>query len=75
MPKTTQIGTRIPSEWSEKIDKVCARTGKSRADIAREAIAMYLEEDQSLDLVAEVEQINKRLQALEKKYRSWPLTA
>jgi Arc/MetJ-type ribon-helix-helix transcriptional regulator len=60
-----QISTRIPEAWHEKIQSICAESGKSQSEVMQEAIASYLGQ---IDPKA-VASLSKRVAILERQYQ------
>jgi len=68
--KTATVSCRILGEWDEKLEAVVNNSGKTKAEVLREAIGLYLDEEmptvlneivETKLLLADVQEKNERL--------------
>jgi len=43
--KTATVSCRILGEWDEKLEAISSKSGKTKAEVLREAIGIYLDEE------------------------------
>ncbi len=71
MPKTKRlptIATKLRAVDLSRFETACALSGKTKTELAREAILKYLDELESGQTAARDSQIEKRLKAIEDRY-------
>lgn len=71
MAESPLASARIPPEWMSQLDAIAAQTGKSRTDLVREAIAMYLGVVSPDEVQSDLKRLERRLEDLEKKLQAW----
>jgi predicted transcriptional regulator len=71
MAESPLASARIPAEWMSQLDAIAAQTGKSRTDLVREAIAMYLGVVSPNEVHSDLKRLERRMEALEKKLKTW----
>ena len=68
--KTATVSCRILGEWDEKLEAISSKSGKTKAEVLREAIGLYLDEEmptvlneivETKLLLADVQEKNERL--------------
>lgn len=59
------VTTRIPQDWFEQIEVICAECGKSRSEVFQEAIAAYLGKHPPHSIPS----LSKRVSALERNVK------
>ena len=69
-----KFGARIPQDWVNEFEALAKASGRTPADLAREAFAAYLGKPAGSSAGSEVEQLNYRLSALEAKVERFYLT-
>lgn len=67
MGESPTVGVRIPSEWLHEINALCEETGKTKTQVVLEALGQFLGKTTVSSINAELEAIQGRLEALEKK--------
>jgi len=67
MAESPTVGVRIPPEWLEEINALCEQTGKTKTQVVLEALGHFLGKTTVSSINAELEAIQGRLEALEKK--------
>ena len=69
------VGTRVPVEWRDEIEKLANRTGRKPAQIVHEAIALYLDKGSVDTLTGQVEQLSARVDQMEKQLQALKILA
>ncbi|AFZ15552.1 MAG TPA: ribbon-helix-helix protein, CopG family [Oculatellaceae cyanobacterium] len=67
MAESPLASARLPQEWMAQLDEIAQQTGKSRTDLVREAIAMYLGVIPPEGVRSDLEQLKNRVEIVEKK--------
>jgi len=67
MAQRITVGVRLPEEYLQEIDAICEATGKNRSDVLLEAVTIYLGKTPADAVQSTLEQLQQRLESLEKK--------
>ncbi|MGB3616003.1 MAG: hypothetical protein WBA10_19585 [Elainellaceae cyanobacterium] len=70
MAHNPMVGTRVPVEWRDEIEKLANRTGRRPAQIVHEAIALYLDKGSADTLTGQVERLSAKVEQMEKQLQA-----
>ena len=75
MAHNPMVGSRVPVEWRDEIEKLASRTGRKPAQIVHEAIALYLDKGSADTLTGQVEQLSARMEQMERQFQALKILA
>jgi len=67
MASSPMIGCRVPQDWQQQIEKIASTTGRTQAEVVREAVAVYLGQTDPNMIKSILSEHHNRLSKLERK--------
>lgn len=67
MPESPMVGTRVPKDWQQQIQKIGTAAGRKEAEVVRSALAQYLGKTDPSSVKGALASLEDRVASLEKK--------
>lgn len=71
MPEKPMIGSRVPVEWKDELERIARQSGRNSSQVVHEAIATYLGKESAHTLANQVKDLSARMVLLEQQIQGF----